>query len=210
MARKARNVATRPRGRPPKPPAERKRGIIALRVRDATKERLTAQATANQRSISEEAEMLIETAMSQRATFDQQLELALGREAASLAMLLGLVAGWIGPQSGERHWLSDPYGFEQVKRGLEVVLAAVRPPGEVVEPPAPTGPFAGLAIRSHPAFRADLGRMLAEGAIVQLAGDDRLGVFGDWHDRLREWLAGTPLAQIEAHASAWAGGQANG
>ena len=155
--------------------------------------------------------MLIETAMSQRATFDQQLELALGREAASLAMLLGLVAGWISPRKWRATLRLIPE-LEQVKRGLDVVLAAVRPPGEVVEPPPPTGPFAGLAIRSTRHSALTSVACWTEGAIVQLGrGDDRLGVFGDWHDRLRECrLAGTPLAQIEAHASAWAGGQANG
>lgn len=51
------------RGRPPIPPAQRRRGILAMRIRDGMKAALAERADHNQRSLSEEAEFLLEQAM---------------------------------------------------------------------------------------------------------------------------------------------------
>ena len=135
MAKRTQEPAKRGRGRPPKPDAERKRGVLAMRVRDNIREALATRAAANQRSMSEEAEYLLERAMqTQGPSLGEALDLAFDSEAAGVALVLAQVAHMVGGNSGAEEWLSSPYAFAQVTEGVTEVLEAMRPQGDVTEP----------------------------------------------------------------------------
>ena len=172
MAKKAqKEPARRGRGRPPKLDAERKRGVLSMRVRDNMREALAARAAANQRSISEEAEYLLERAMqAQGVLLGESLDLAFDSEAAGIALLIAQVAHMVGGNSGSDDWLSNPYAFAHVKEGVTEVLEGMRPKGDIVEPAPPTGPLAGFSLIKTPEARAMLGRGLARAVLHAVAG----------------------------------------
>lgn len=143
MAQKPSEPPKRGRGRPPKAQAQRKRAILALRIRDEMKATLTDRAAANQRSISEEAESLLERALQSPAILDQALDLAFGPRPAALLLVLGRLIGDVSLASdlssrrmpgATGGWLAEPFNFEQVKLAIDEALEAVRPPGDVVMP----------------------------------------------------------------------------
>ena len=69
----------RPRGRPPQPEGVRRRSNLTLRVRDETKAALERNAAANGRSLSEEAETLLDQALRSPQMLEQAFDLALDR-----------------------------------------------------------------------------------------------------------------------------------
>src|SRR4051812_3351938 len=99
VAQKTQSAEKRSRGRPPKLPADRKRSVIALRVRDGMKAALAARAAASQRSISEVAEGLLEAAMQSEGMLFQALDLAVGRRGAGTILLLTKVLSVVGPDA---------------------------------------------------------------------------------------------------------------
>jgi plasmid stability protein len=143
MARKAPAPAKRPRGRPAKPEGERKRGILAMRIRDEMKATLSRRAAANRRSVSEEAEALLEQALQTPAVLDQALDLAFGRQVSGLILALARLirevsnyasfASIDGPRPAI-NLFSDPYVFDQAVTGITRLLEAMRPEGEISIP----------------------------------------------------------------------------
>ena len=98
----------RGRGRPPKLDAERKRGVLSMRVRDNMREALAARAAADECSISEEAEYLLERAMqAQGSLLGEVLDLAFDSEAAGISLVIAQVAQMVGGNSGAGDWLSE-------------------------------------------------------------------------------------------------------
>jgi hypothetical protein len=133
----------RARGRPPKAAAERKRRILSMRMRDATMATLVQRAAANGRSLSEEAEALIENALQAGDLLDQVLDLSFGRQAAGLLLLLGSIlrdtgnhAGFMKTHTlaGASEWLDVPFAFDQAKQAVDAVFEALYPAGDR-EPP---------------------------------------------------------------------------
>lgn len=86
-------------GRPPKAPFERRRHIQTFRVRDLTRERMEAAAEADQCSISEWVEQLVEAhfaGQDQRAIIREEIRAALAEhEAAKRERLMRAVT--VGP-----------------------------------------------------------------------------------------------------------------
>jgi hypothetical protein len=143
MVRNPQARIKRPRGRPTKPEAERKRGIFAMRMRDEMRAELGRRAAANGRSASEEAEALFELVLSGQGPLDQLLELAFGRESAALLQIIGrlmrdyataadLAARRRNDPAGG--WLASPYAADKLKAAIDNLLAAARPEGKAVEP----------------------------------------------------------------------------
>jgi hypothetical protein len=133
----------RARGRPPKAAAERKRRILSMRMRDATMATLVQRAAANGRSLSEEAEALIEYALQAGDLLDQVLDLSFGRQAAGLLLLLGSIlrdtgnhAGFMKTRTlaGASEWLDVPYAYDQVRQAIDAVFEALCPAGDRAPP----------------------------------------------------------------------------
>lgn len=198
MAKKTqREPFKRGRGRPPKPAAERKRGVLTMRVRDSLKEALAARASANQRSISEEVEYLLELVMqAQGSLFNEVLDLVFDRYAVSVALALAHVAHMVGGNSGAEEWLSNPYAFAQVREGVMQVLEAMRPYGDIVEPSAPTGRFASFSLIRTPEQRANLGRGLATGTLREVATPHHSRRQSKWAQLVADRLPATTLDRI--------------
>jgi hypothetical protein len=189
---------TRQRGRPTKPAREGEKTTLSLRVTPALKQRLDEAGAASGRNLSQEAEWRLETSLGSADLLEQSLDLAFGPQAVGLALLLAQVASSIGGNSGARHWLSDPYAFDQVAQGITEVLEALRPPGEIVEPEPPSGRFAGLSLLFDAETRQRLGRGLAQGAMRNIAQTSRRSLAGEWGERVRRRLAGAPLSRLRA------------
>ena len=135
----------RPRGRPPQPEGVRRRSNLTLRIRDETKAALERNAADNGRSLSEEAETLLDQALRSPQLLEQAFDLALDRPGAGLLMALvrvirdvarGAAFVTTNRESGD-DWFNSPYAFEQVSRAITTMLEAVRPEGDVTPPPPP-------------------------------------------------------------------------
>jgi hypothetical protein len=173
-----------------------------MRVRDSMREALATRAAANQRSISEEAEHLLELAMQvQGASLGEALDLAFDSYAAAVAIVVGRVAYMVGGNSGTDEWLSNPYAFAKVEEGVREVFEAMRPRGDVAEPRIPTGKFAGLSLIATAEGRALLGRGLANGALSEIAKPYSGRRQSRWAQLAAERLPSTTLEQIRKRLS---------
>lgn len=132
----AKNTTKRPPGRPKLPAAERRRNFISMRLRDDTKARLEDSARRNQRSLSEEIEAKLETALSIETGINEGLSLKYGPAAAGLLRLMGeamMEAGFhVAHQTTQRterlrDWPLNPAAFEAAKQASVAVLDSVAP-----------------------------------------------------------------------------------
>src|SRR6476646_6143607 len=107
----------RPRGRPPQPEGVRRRSNLTLRIRDETKAALERNAADNGRSLSEEAETLLDQALRSPQLLEQAFDLALDRPGAGLLMALvrvirdvarGAAFVTTNRESGD-DWFNSPY-----------------------------------------------------------------------------------------------------
>jgi hypothetical protein len=121
----------RPRGRPPKPEADRKRGNFTMRLRDATRYRLEAAASRNQRSLSEECEARVE-----RSFHEEELSAALGGdEIRDLGYTLMAAFGsagtmhsaGLGRSTDPAAWTKDPEVYFAAMLNVIDALAAMHP-----------------------------------------------------------------------------------
>lgn len=140
----------RPRGRPAKAADVRKRNILAIRARDELKAALGRRAEANQRSLSEEAETLLEQALLSEGMLDQVLDLAFGRRLAGLLLILGNAmretgssAGFMATRTlaGATDWLGNFYAFSQAIQAASAVFEALCPEDDGIRPPKMGKPF---------------------------------------------------------------------
>jgi plasmid stability protein len=177
----------RPRGRPPQPEGVRRRSNLTLRVRDETKAALERNAAANGRSLSEEAETLLDQALRSPQMLEQAFDLALDRPGAGLIMALVRVmrdvprgAAFVTTnRHGGDDWINSPYAFEQVSRAIAAMLEAVRPEGDVTPPPppdwAPPGPVTAEKLRTW----GDYGAQQILAAVVGRTANYKSQA-GDW------------------------------
>jgi len=173
-----------------------------MRVRDSMREALAARATANQRSISEEAEYLLELAMQmQGASLGEALDIAFDSYAAAVAIAVGRVAYMVGANSGTDEWISNPFAFAKVEEGVREVFEGMRPQGDIAEPTTPTGKFAALSLIATAEGRALLGRGLANGALGEIAKPDSGRRQSRWAQLAAERLPATTLDQIRKRLS---------
>ena len=189
--------AQRPRGRPPKAEGERKRNNLTLRIRDETRTSLQHSATRNGRSVSEEAESLIEGALQSESLIAQALDLTFGRRAAGLSLLLARVMRTVanyaavqeqstrGPAREPADILAgSPYVFAQAMQGIVRALELVCPVGDVIEP-------------KHAAAVADLGQSLANDILLRIAaGTPSSEEFDPWAAQVRAKLGPDVMQRI--------------
>lgn len=174
---------SRRRGRPAKPAEARKRNNLTMRLRDETKAALEREAARHQRSVSEEIEAIVEQAL--RESKESQAE-GLGMLLTRIAGDVGGYAGFsaTGSLEGASNWLSNPYAFDQVARGIKLALEALRPKGGAEVP--------SLVAQMGDEFARGIGEGFARGALDALRRPDSGGELGHWARRVRDRLG--PLA----------------
>jgi hypothetical protein len=155
-------MAKAKRGRPPKPPAARKRNNLTIRVRDRLKADLEAQAADNQRSLSEEAENRLERSFDRQDLLAETLELAFGREAGGLGLAVIAIMNAEGrfaahdkaQRAGIQRekmvpWIDDPHAYDQAMVAAVEMLKIVRPKGD------PSAPHPRKEYEDHPELIAN-------------------------------------------------------
>jgi hypothetical protein len=130
------NALKRPRGRPPKPAEERKRGNLTMRLRDATRIALEESAAANQRSLSEECEARLEYSLRDQRLFDEAIDTECGQGTAGILALLREVIKRVAsdclPFAGTpgATWMMHPVTYDQAVKAINLALETLRPPGD--------------------------------------------------------------------------------
>lgn len=185
------------RGRPPLQATERRRHILSVRVRDETREQLEKAAKLNGRSLSQEAEAMIERAFDRPDLLPDVLEMAYGRQLAGLLMVMGRALFDAGGQAGFMSqpnavgihaWLEDPYGYDEATKALAVIMEAFRPRGEVSVPQRAQsilGAMGGLS----------LGEGFANGVLSAIQGRPSTDTLAAMAERARPLLG--RLADVE-------------
>lgn len=184
------------RRKPGRPPVFGERHALGLRVTKETKAQLDAAAKASGRSLSQEAELRLEhTFKAGNAVFDA-LDLAYGRHWTGILLAISNLVQVTGSRavflsqwkvdSGE-DWETDPYAYDQVVRGITLVLESFRPKGAIEAPSAPLNmPFPQEALQK-------LGEGFARTLLEGLADPKKAGPAWPFHrdaDAIRERLAG--------------------
>jgi hypothetical protein len=117
-------------GPKPKGPFEDKRRTLTTRITEATRLALENSAAEKGRSLSQEIEFRIECSFRDDNWLDAALDAAYGSRNAGVLMLLGRVmrdAGAFAEATTLPDWLDDHGDFDAVARGLDTVIAALRP-----------------------------------------------------------------------------------
>jgi hypothetical protein len=130
------NALKRPRGRPPKPDEERKRGNLTMRSRDVTRIALEEAAAANQRSLSEECEARLEHSLRDQRLFDEAIDTECGQGTAGILALLREIIRrvasdclpFVGAPSAT--WMAHPVTYDQAVKAINLALEALRPSGD--------------------------------------------------------------------------------
>lgn len=100
---------------------------LSFRVSHAVQQRLAAESAASGRSIAQEAELRLEQALCDERSFNENLTHVFGDNGSAVLQLIGFLMR----QSGD--WIDDPTAYARIRRQVDVILDAVKPPGE----PAP-------------------------------------------------------------------------
>lgn len=130
------NALKRPRGRPPKPDEERKRGNLTMRLRDATRDALYSAAEASGRSLSEECEARLENSLRDQHLFEEAIDTELGEGTTGVLALIREIVKRVAadcvPFAGSpgATWLQHPVAFDQVVKAINLALEALRPAGD--------------------------------------------------------------------------------
>jgi|SRR5947207_4744861 len=139
------------RKRPGRRPKDQKRLPLSMRVTPALRDFLVSTATANGRSITQEAEVLLEHGRRDEGRLEDILDLAYGPWLAGVLMALGEAmqeagrGGYFGQATGKvnvalagptalidelQNWRNDPNAFNQSVKAALTILNAIRPEGE--------------------------------------------------------------------------------
>jgi len=215
-------ITKRPPGRPPKIPGQRKRSILALRIRDEMKDALTQRAKDHQRSLSEEAEALLDGALRARTVLGEGLDLAFGHQAAGLVLLLArvmvnaeataaLVATKAAGRSpataldGGSDWMSQPYVVEQVGEAVGTIFKVLK---AVAEAKATLDPgLCPLSLIPDLPENRSLGVNHAYGTLHFLVNDRPDGRPTRWAEPIRERIGPELAERIKAALEASATSQ---
>ena len=119
----AKKATGRQRGRPPIEPSQRKRNNVTVRVRDETKGQLTAAATLNGRSLSEEMEARIERSFTDEAVRYEDFG---GRGSYEIFRVLGSAASAFGTAIGMADWWRNPRSFAKVRNTSSSLLKVLQ------------------------------------------------------------------------------------
>jgi hypothetical protein len=162
-------------GRPKKPPAERKRDTLHFRATGAMHVRLTMDAIANGRSLSEEIESRVAASIASEGRLIETLAFAFGERVAGLMLIIGhalrdggTLTQTLRPMDfrkmdfSEDNWLKEPWAFDQLARCVALILEAARPEGD----PTPSEWLIRFMTRAFGEGTANTwSEQLAEGAV---------------------------------------------
>lgn len=192
-------------GRPLKQPVAGKRMSLGLKVTSEVKAKLDHAAQASGRTQSQEAEARLERSFQNEDLLPQLMELAYGRQAAGLLIILGRITRDAGSAAAfyskgtleaVENWMNEPWAFEQVRLGIMAALDGLRPEGEPIAPAL----MEGLPVGPGPAAVRSLGESVAGAVLEAVANTDRGGDIGRWAEPVRE-----RLAAVQAHIKVPAG-----
>jgi hypothetical protein len=150
-----------------RPPVERRRVPMAMRITPELRDKLVARAEATGRSITQEMELLLEQGLRDEDAFKGTIARMYGRQFAGVLLVLAQAVHLAGSQSlrsreSRRNprigvsadvvsgWLRDPWAYDQAVRAANTILEAYRPEGEIVLPPPPA------AIEGDPPLSAEI------------------------------------------------------
>jgi hypothetical protein len=112
---------------------------MSFRVPPDLKERMDSAAVASGRSVAQEIELRLDKSFDLQSLLGDALELAYGREAAAIIMVLaremvqsGRISALIssGARDAMADWLLDPYAYKQAVNAAAAVLEAFKPEGD--------------------------------------------------------------------------------
>ena len=163
MGVKPKNRGGRPRTRPPK---EGQRLTISVRVTPRLRTLLDESAQESGRSMSQEAEALLERTFEFRNSLRETLELAYGKHLAGLMLVIGDTvaktaatiqgASIVATPKGERprkynfnRCLSDSWTYAEIAEAIEVLMRELRPPGSGEPPKAVLDALASMKGIGH-------------------------------------------------------------
>lgn len=130
--------AKRRRGRPRTQAKLGVKSTIAVRVSADLKTYLDNGAKANGRSLSQQAEILLEQSRRSGEQLFNTLDVVYGQDISGLLILFGAVMKSIGPiayfsdthslDGPEIKWMDNPYAFDQALNCVSLIFEAFRPP----------------------------------------------------------------------------------
>jgi hypothetical protein len=144
---------------------------LAFRVAPEIHQRLEEASRASGRSIAQEAELKIEQALRDERGFRENLTFCFGSHGSAVLEMIGFLMRERGD------WIDDPSAFDDVKRQVDTIFAAIKPPGEPTERILDAG---------HTAV-AFLGRLFSVNPNA---------VYFRWHLQLRERLGSAAVKRI--------------
>jgi hypothetical protein len=118
-------------GRPLKAPTPGKRVALGLKVTAEIKQRIDEEARRTGRTQSQQAELLIERAISDEEGFGGPKLFGLTRALASVMDAAGRSAAAL---SDAPSWIDDPWCYDHAVTAASRVLEALRPPGKIQAP----------------------------------------------------------------------------
>ena len=125
------------KGRPTKTAKPGTKASLGLKVTASLKSRLEEAAAASGRTQSQEAEYRLERSFDRADLMWEMMELAYGREAGALILLMARAMTDAGRMSGYRHsptgneggsWVDDRFAYEQAQKAAATILSKFKPP----------------------------------------------------------------------------------
>ncbi len=142
------------------PKNKTKRAWINLRCSPELRERLEAAARISGRPMAAEVEVVLERALRDERSFEDNLIHVFGKQGSGMVQILGRLMKGKDTPAGfveEDDWLADPTHFAEVRGRITRVLDAFAPPGEAETEAAERGALqanhllACLFVRNPPA-----------------------------------------------------------
>ncbi len=131
------------RGRPPLKPDSRRSYKLSVTIRERLRRQLEQSAEEEGRTLSQEVEYRIERSFERAELMWEMMELAYGREAAALLVVMARAMADAGRASGYRHsptgnegasWLDDRFAYEQAQKAAATILEKFKPPKWTEQP----------------------------------------------------------------------------
>jgi hypothetical protein len=95
---------------------------LSLRVSRRVREQLEAASRMSGRSLSQEAELRLESALQDERSFRDNLDYVFGRQGSAVLQMIGFL------MREEGDWLDDASAFEAMRYRIHYILKAVGPP----------------------------------------------------------------------------------
>jgi hypothetical protein len=210
---------------PGRRPKDQKRIPLSVRITPEMRDRLVSTAKGDGRSITQEVELLLEQALSDKRRIPDILELAYGPWIAGLLIGLGYAmkeAGRVahmqkalghvsiaasGPAAlleELENWPADPHAFNQAVKAAITLFEAVRPEGEF-EPAVEHHSIRATNLPGEPLVLEDFdipplawGHSVASGVLQAVAEPETVGpILKELASSIRERLGSESVALIE-------------